>query len=56
MWKVGPDQSARASELMRHVVANYAEARTKAEVLRKEVREKYTWDLAAERVAEALKD
>jgi len=54
MWKVGPDQAARAAELMRHVVANYAEARTKAEILRAEVRQKYTWHHAAKRAVEAL--
>jgi glycosyltransferase involved in cell wall biosynthesis len=55
-WKVGDEQAEQASEIMKRVLLDYAEARTKAEVLRSEVREKYTWNRTAERVAAALRE
>lgn len=54
--KIGEDQIEQARKHMRFVLCNYSLAKIKANVFRNQVFSKYTWDLAAERVAKRLKE
>ena len=46
----------QTKEHMRNVFENYKEAKEKSEKLRKHIAEKYTWDMAINRVYKRLKE
>ena len=55
LWKVGEKQIQQAIEYMRYVVSNYPSAQKKAELMRAEIVEKYTWEKTTRRVAQQLR-
>jgi len=56
MWHVGREQIDQASHFMRHVIENPEDASERAMKMHDLVKEKFTWDIVAERVAEAIKE
>lgn len=55
MWKLGKKQVDSATELMRYVLNNYSEAKSRADVFYSEISAKYTWDKTAERISDIVK-
>jgi glycosyltransferase involved in cell wall biosynthesis len=55
MWRVGNEQIEQASHYMKHVIANPEDASERADRMHNLVKSEFTWDVAVERVASAIK-
>lgn len=54
--KLGRDQINQFKRHMEFVINNYAESLKKTEIFKKDIVDKYTWDKAAERVANRIRE
>jgi len=54
--KLGKPCIDKFAEHMKYVVSNYGEAKKRADLFRREIKEKYTWDICSNKVYEVIKE